>query len=225
MGLLRKAAGKLIIASWGHDPWGCTCPLCPSQVRRPRACPVSLASAPTVPLLLGTQLQAPPSAPASVLTQLDPHPVMDAPQATPQWTAPWPRPLPLHEDPISPAQSLSKPIEAPHTVQGCALPPCGLPGCRSMRPSGREDETRGQRVRGHTEIPLLLSLMGHIWSKGFTTAGGMQCLLVRDLQGLVAFTAVRHPFTRKRGSVWTCQGPPRPGLGLRDARWGPGLGC
>lgn len=124
---------------------------------------------------------------------------MDVPQATPQMDGTWPRPLTLHDDPLPWLSPLNKPIEAPHTGQGCGLPPCGLPRRRSVRPSGWEDETHGQRVRGYTEIPLLFSLLGLIWSEGFTTAAGTQCFLFRDFQGLVGFTAVRHPFTRKRG--------------------------
>lgn len=62
---------------------------------------------------LGTRVQAPPSAPASVLTQLDPHPPMDVPQATPQMDGTWPRPLTLHDDPPSPAQSLEQDYGSP----------------------------------------------------------------------------------------------------------------
>lgn len=91
--------------------------------------------------------------------------------------------------------------------------PAVCPGCHSVRPSGWEDETHGQQVRGYIEIPLLFSLLGHIWSEGFTTAGRTQCFLFRDLQGLVGFTAVRHPFTRKRSLCGHAKGHPGQGSG------------
>lgn len=113
LGLPRKAGRGAHNHILGSQPMGVQRPSVSVTGEEAQSLPGPPGLRPPAPLLLGTRVQAPPSAPASVLTQLDPHPPMDASQATPQVDGTRPRPLTLHNNPPSPAQSLEQAYRSP----------------------------------------------------------------------------------------------------------------
>lgn len=127
-GSRERWAGELTITSWGHNPWGCRGRLCLSQVRRHRACPVPLASAPRSPSSWGLGSRLRPQLQPLFSLSWTPTPLWMPPRPPPRWMAPGPGHSRCTTTPLPRLSPLNKPIEAPHTGQGCDLPPRGLPG-------------------------------------------------------------------------------------------------
>lgn len=151
-------------------------------------------------------------------SQRDPHPQMDGTLAHSHFCS---------DEPPLPAQSLEQARGSPPPqVRDVTFLPAVCPGCCSMRPSwlGRRD-TWSASKRIHSKFHFTLTAGPHL-ERGFHNSWRNATVPpVPGPPGSCGFYRSQTSFTRKRGSVWTCQGPPRPGVSLQDASLGtrPGM--